>query len=218
MCATFYVKTSVKDLLDFFSLEELSEYQEIQEVLNSNQRVFPHKMAPVIVGDGAAARIKLMKYSLVPKWSKTAKPKFATYNARIETVIEKPTWKAPFKTQHCLVPLSEFYEAVYEGTHAGNMVTFKKSDNGLLVSAGIYETWTDKQTGEEIDSFAILTQKPNEFIETVGHDRMPIFLNDDCKKWLQPVKKSPEDAIAWLAENQYAGSFVAENDRPLKAK
>lgn len=56
-----------------------------------------------------------MRYSLVPNWSKEAKVKFATHNARLESIDEKPTWKTVFSEQHCLVPLTDFIEPILPG-------------------------------------------------------------------------------------------------------
>jgi putative SOS response-associated peptidase YedK len=86
------------------------------------QIVYPHTPAPVIVEGQDSRQIRAMNYSLVPSWSRTRKPKFATYNARVEEVLNKPSWEKPFESRHCLVSIREFYD-------------------GVLTAAGIWDTW-----------------------------------------------------------------------------
>lgn len=200
-----------------FGINDSGSRELVKNHLSEAKRVYPYSKSPVIVSEDNALSVKIMNYSLVPSWSKTAKVKFATHNARIETASEKPTWKKPFQQFHCLVPLTHFYEPVYEGRFAGNMVTFSEENESILVAAGLYDTWLNKDTGEVVESFAILTKKPNPFIEEAGHDRMPIFLNENRDTWLNPVTDT-DKAIQWLMKNQFAGSFKAEKDRALKTK
>lgn len=215
MCAIFGVKVDYEAFLHEFGLNDKVSRNILKQHFSENKRVYPYSNSPVIINEEDQLTVKMMNYSLVPSWSKTPRVKFATHNARIETVTEKPTWKKPFSNNHCLVPLTHFYEPVYEGRFAGNMVTFTKDDDGLLVAAGVYDTWLNKQTGEVVDSFAILTKEPNDFIEEAGHDRMPIFLNNNRNTWLNKVKQ-PQKAVQWLMDNQYTGEFKAEKDRALK--
>ena len=160
-----------------------------------------------------------MNFSLIPHWSKTPKVKFATHNARIETVLEKPTWKGVFGKKNCLIPMTEFYESVTEIGRplAGNMVTFKQKENNLIVAAGIYDEWVNTETGEIIESFSILTTEPPRFIAETGHDRCPIFLpkslSDD---WLN-FKGTGTEGVKLLRSANAKIDFEAKIDRPLKA-
>ncbi len=157
------------------------------------QIIYPHTPAPVIVQEQQTRKIHAMNYSLVPSWSRTRKPKFATYNARVEEVLNKPSWKNPFETRHCLVPIQEFYEAAYSGTFAGNWLSISSKDQGVLTAAGIWDTWQDLATGEVIESFAIITTEPTKEILEAGHDRSPLFLKPEAfEEWLKAKKTGPE--------------------------
>jgi len=159
-----------------------------------------------------------MNYSLIPKWSKVARPKFATYNARIETITEKPSWKTPLQSQHCIVPLDAFYESCYEGSHAGNIVKFKSKNSNPLPVAGIWEEWVNQSTGEVIPSFAVITREPTKYIQKIGHDRSPLFLNQEAiQDWLSPVKRNAEDCKNFLLDNFEEPDLEVAIDRPLKS-
>lgn len=117
MCSQYTVKTRPSELFSKYGVKVPASKEDLIDM-----RIFPHQNAPVIVRDGKEdTRLVGMQFSLVPSWSKEPKPAFATHNARLETVTCKPTWKIPFKKNHCVVPMTGFYESVYEGPYAGNV-------------------------------------------------------------------------------------------------
>lgn len=186
-----------------------------------NIRVLPYQIAPVIAVNKRQDNIMQlspMSFSLIPSWSKEPKVKFATHNARLETVLEKPTWKEPFAHKHCIVPMTGFFESAYEGPEAGHIIKFSKENPELLFAAGIYDVWKNPQdTQQKIFSFSILTTEPTKFILDHGHDRSPLFLDfEDAKEWLYAEFKVQEMRKFLLSKNQKPDLQVAV-DRPLKA-
>jgi len=179
--------------------------------------IVPHTKAPTIVQNGDILILKEMNFSLIPRWSKDRKPKFATHNARIETVADKPTWRDAFRKRHCLVPLTHFIEPIYEGEYAGNMVAFHLPNSDLLYAAGIWEEWTDKSTGEVIESFAIITGNPPKFVESIGHDRCPVFLDLKLgKKWLSESEENADSGIKLLTSQSETLELDVEKFRPMR--
>ena len=70
--------------------------------------------------------------------------------------------------------------------------------------AGIWQPWTDKSTGEYIESFAIVTTRANKLMEQVHNTkkRMPVILNDDLAfEWM--FGDLGEDRILEIAATQY---------------
>ncbi|MEQ1664450.1 MAG: SOS response-associated peptidase family protein [Bdellovibrionales bacterium] len=213
MCAIFVIKTSsgaVRVELDT---------DPNQSDLELNGRFVPYSKAPVVVSRQNKNIIKKMNFSLVPHWSKTPKVKFATHNARLDTILEKPTWREPFVKKHCLVPISEFIESITEvgKKFAGNLVRLHEKENGLMVAAGIYDEWVNKDTGEIIESFAILTAEPPPFIAEIGHDRCPVFISKPFyNDWLN-YSGDGKGALALLKQAHRDFDFDVKIDRPLKA-
>lgn len=192
------VRQNAHKYAEFFSVENMDSFTE--ETLS--YRAFPHTLFPVVLESQGQRVCKLMNYSLVPPWSETRKPKFATYNARIETLCEKPTWREPIKSRRCLVGITSFFESCYEGSHAGHIVEFKNPNDELWAVAGLWSEWIDKSTGEVLDSFAIITTEPSPFIRKVGHDRSPVFLNENgFKDWLKPNATSCAEAVTFLKDH-----------------
>lgn len=210
MCAQFYLFTSGKELLKNYGISVPSHIDQIDE------RFLPYKTAPVIVEHKGNFKLVGMQFSLVPSWSKEPKVKFATHNARIETVTEKPTWKIPFDRQHCIIPMTSFYESIYEGPEAGHIIEFSQAKKELLFAAGIFDVWINPDNQKQLFSFAILTTEPDQFILDHGHDRTPIFLNySDAKSWLT-LKGSPSDMIHFLKEGNLKPELTVKIDRALK--
>jgi putative SOS response-associated peptidase YedK len=173
-----------------------------QVVMLPQQIIYPHAPAPVIVSHDGRPELELMSYSLIPSWSKVRKPKFTTYNARIEDIRSKPTWKEPFKSKHCLVPVVHFLESVYKGSFEGHNISIFAKDHHLLTAAGVWDSWFDQKTGEEVHSFAIITTEPPQDILEAGHDRCPVFLSQESRfDWIHS-KMKPDDGYDYLLSSQ----------------
>jgi putative SOS response-associated peptidase YedK len=208
MCASFMIRQRAATAmrLPVATRFDIDEYYE--------QLIVPHRPAPVIVYDNGENVLKLMRFSLVPRWLKDPKPKFATHNARLETVAEKPAWREAFRKRHCLVPFTDFIEPIYEGEHAGFMVAFHLREPGWLIAAGIWEEWTNRETGEVIESFAILTTEPPPFVAATGHDRCPLFLTPEAqKRWME---NSSYFEPLELVSAQELLMLDVEHHRPMK--
>lgn len=179
--------------------------------------LLPYQKAPVIRMLDGKPDLAFFQFSLVPSWSKEPRVRFATHNARLESVSEKPTWRIPFLHQHVLVPVSGFVEPIYSGEFAGNMVEFFPKQGTLLFAAGIYDEWVDKKTGEVLESFSLLTTEPPPFVDEIGHDRCPIFLPPSAfQEWLGSKEKDAEKLKQFLLSHQQQVDLSVRVSRPLK--
>ncbi len=194
MCAQFLIRDNLVDFSKGFpAILDMPDQW--------SGRVFPKNIAPVLLWSDDHFEIKPMQYSLIPRWSKVESPKFATYNARLETVLEKPTWRKPFIENRCLVPMTGFIEWLEDENGKKYTANFSSKDE-VILAAGVYETWRSKE-GMEIDSFAIVTTEPTEFIENQGHDRMPVFPSEEVQKtWLKLESNDPHEIKALLDKKQ----------------
>ncbi|BBH53052.1 SOS response-associated peptidase family protein [Fluviispira sanaruensis] len=209
MCAQFQVELiKFQKSLAIFALNLQS--------ISWRSRILPHLEAPVILFKDEKYIIDLFHFSLIPVWSKVRKPKFATHNVRLETVLEKPTWKRPFLKNHCLVPMTAFIEPIYEGKFAGNMIRFELAE--CVFVPAIFDSWEDTSTGEVIHSFSILTSEPGKFVKKIGHERSPVFLKQNMKNlgnWFD-FSKHDGNSFIELLNKQYEPKMSVIIDRPLK--
>jgi len=140
--------------------------------------------------EGGGRELAQAKWGLVPRWAKDSKEAFRTINARAETIRSKPAFKAPFVNQRCVVPADGFYE--WTGPKSDRRPYWiHKPDGGLLRFAGLWEDWLDRQTGEVVRSFTIVTKDSTGEIADL-HDRMPVMLPEsEVDRWLS----APADEI-----------------------
>lgn len=211
MCASYMIKQRLSGRFPLIS-EARIQPDEFFGTL-----IVPHRPAPVITQGPTGWLLGAMRFSLLPRWSKEPRVAFATHNARIESVAEKATWREAFRQRHCLVPLTHFIEPIYENAHAGFMVAFHRPDDDFLTAAGIWESWTDRNTGEVVESFAILTSEAPPTVAQVGHDRCPVFIGENHRaQWLASEGSDPKVMIDFLISCREVVNFEVERHRPMR--
>jgi len=72
--------------------------------------IAPTNQIPVVTFENGERRIAMMRWGLVPSWSKEI-GKFSTFNARDDGIESKPMFRGAWKAgRRCIVPASSFYE------------------------------------------------------------------------------------------------------------
>lgn len=186
--------------------------------LQPRYNITPTQQVGVITkGDDGGNHYSEKRWWLVPGWwSKTLKEVPATFNARDDSVAEKPMFRNAFKKRPCLIPASGFFE--WTGPKTDRQPWYISAANERpLTFAGLHETWTDRVTNEVIESCTIITTDANAFMSKI-HNRMPVILDPaDWAEWLQEPSKrflrpAPEETLqAWpvskeVNKNSYHGT------------
>lgn len=115
-------------------------------------------------------------------------------NARAETVVTKPAFRAAFKKRRCLVPASGYFEWRVE--EAGKQPYFIRDPAGdLLMFAGLWEAWRPAAGEEPIKNFTIITGEPGKVSGDI-HDRQPVLLPPDL--WAVWCDGMPDEAASVL--------------------
>ncbi len=167
----------------------------------------PTTLQPVLRRHPVSGQRELvaMRWGLVPSWWRKplTEMRFSTINAQSETAHEKPVFRGAFRHRRCLVPVSGYYEWSVAGRQK-RPFAFALRNCRWFCLAGLWDTALID--GSEVDSFTILTTRPNDF--TAGlHDRMPVIISPpDYAVWLDPDSGDParlfepypsEDMTAW---------------------
>jgi putative SOS response-associated peptidase YedK len=123
--------------------------------------VFPRSPGPFIRGvraaDGPERELVIGQWGLVPWFAKAAKLAYSTNNARSEELAAKASYRDPWKQgQRCIIPAVSFDEPNWE-TGRNVWWSFRRADGRLWGLAGLWNTWTDKATGEIVESYTMLT-------------------------------------------------------------
>lgn len=121
----------------------------------------PMQMLPVIRQRPDGKRVvHLLRWGLIPSWSKDESIATRLINARGETLAEKPSFRSAYKARRCIVPANGFYE--WKGTAEGKQPYYiKPANDALLGFAGLWERWTQPR-GETVDTFVVVTTEAND--------------------------------------------------------
>ena len=199
MCGRYVSAHTAEELADYFAAEPTAGAS-----LEPNYNVAPTNSVYSVLVEEAARRLDVMRWGLIPPWSKDAKVSGRMINARSETLAERNSYRGPFKKRRCLIPADGFYEWVsVPGQKVKQPMHIARSDGEPMAFAGIWERWqppaeaADATSGspadsaseprETIRSVSIITTLANERIAEV-HGRMPVILPPAAwEEWLDPA-------------------------------
>lgn len=133
----------------------------------------------------AEREMSVMRWGLIPSWSKGDSTKFTMINARAESITERPAYRTAFRFRRCLIPADGFYEwQRIDGRKQPYFIAM--TSRQPLMFAGVWERWRSAQ-GESVTSCAIITTDANDTLRPIHH-RMPVLLDDDqFENWLDPT-------------------------------
>jgi putative SOS response-associated peptidase YedK len=84
--------------------------------------------------------LTVMRWGLVPFWSKDGAAAFNTINAKAETVATSPAYREPWKRRRCLVPADWFYEWKKIDEKTKQPIAIGMKDGGLFAFAGLWDS------------------------------------------------------------------------------
>ena len=176
MCGRFTLHASAAQIRESFNLPDLPA-----QALKPRYNIAPSQDVAIIRDPGTGRELVMARWGLIPGWSKESRTRYATINARIESVAEKPTYRTPFKRRRCLIPADGFYEWKQA---AGNKVPhhIRMKDGKVFAFAGLWDHWE----GEDvcIESCTIIVMPANAVMKPI-HERMPaIIAAEDYDGWL----------------------------------
>jgi len=159
-------------------------------------------------GEGAPMELLSGSFGLIPGWSKDTKIARRTYNARSETVAEKPSFRNAWRrAQHCLIPASAIYEPDWRtGKAVPTRIT--RADGEVMCIAGLWEQWRDPGTQQILHSYTMLTVNADshEFMSNYhkpqDEKRMVVILPRGLyRDWLEaPTEASPDFMARYPAD------------------
>lgn len=205
-----YARHRGEDPEEIARIEEQLEQE--RQLLMPFYRVNAFAHPPLLVFTNEAPKHpRFFQWGLIPHWvrdeQQAAEIANQTLNARCETMFEKPAFKRSAVNKRCLIYLDAFFEFHHL---KGNTYPFlvRMKDQHPMILAGLWDTWTNKQTGELHETVTIVTTVGNEPMSRIHNNpkasgpRMPVILsaaNQD--KWLQPIhNEADKQAIEELTQ------------------
>lgn len=189
MCGRYGRRADKQRIAEWMQTHNTNVFDETY--LAPSYNIAPHTFQPIVRLDREGQReLTVMRWGLIPYWAKDSKIGFSTINAKAETVATSPTFREAWKRRRCLVPAEWFYEWAKLDEKTKQPYAIALKDESLFAFAGLWEKWNNKNTGEELHTYSIVTTDPNELMEPI-HDRMPLILHRrDYERWLAPADPS----------------------------
>jgi len=230
MCGRFVASRPVEDIADLLDVDDIEVPEELLEprynispqagvlaVANRRVRRRDGEDAPAAAGEPPLRRrLTVYRWGLVPSWAKDPAVGNRSFNARAETLADKPAFRTALAKRRCLVPADAFYEWEKAPAGASSRLAkcsksvarlpwcFRPADGGVLVFAGLWEAWRAPRAGgaaagdeleqhhEETDGWHDDWLLSCSIITTAAND-LVATIHDRM-----PVALMPEDWATWI--------------------
>ncbi|WP_257160140.1 SOS response-associated peptidase [Corynebacterium cystitidis] len=208
MCGRFVLFTTGDELLaEIGGLPGVREVHAPDGLPGPRYNVAPTQVVPIVrfdssdTSDTSLAQVDPARWGLLPHWKKddSGPPLF---NARGETVAEKPSFRAAFQSRRSIMVLDGYYEWHEKQPY------YVRRPEGLLYAAGVWDSGGGDDAGL---STTMVTTDSHGGIEWLHH-RLPLFLcEDDIAQW---VHGSPEQAQELIRPSVLADELIWQEADP----
>ncbi len=180
MCGRFALQANTEEIAEYLATD-------VPELYMPRYNIAP--TTPVLAL--TASELTFFSWGLVPSWSKDVNIGSRMFNARAETVAQKPSFKNAYKRRRCLIPASGFYE--WKSEQGGKQPYFCHLERPVFSFGGIWEHWSDSM-GNELQSCSIITLESAGAMQQL-HARMPLIIPENLRDlWLDHSDESTQRA------------------------
>ena len=215
MCGRYAASRKPEDLVELFGVA----VWEPAEALAADWNIAPTTPVHAVLerplkggGPEPVRQLRALRWGLVPSWAQSPEVAVKMFNARAETVHEKPAYRRAFAARRCLVPADGYYEWVAQPAEPGTPKSrirkqpyfITPADGSVMAMAGLYEFWRDpERTADDPEAWlatcSIITTAAEPALAGI-HPRMPLVLRPEAyDDWLDPALCDPAGAAALLA-------------------
>ena len=189
MCGRFTL------LVDLSIIKESFHVDEVASDYRPGNNISPTQQISAIVHDGKT-RLVNFRWGLIPSWAKDPSIGNKMFNARAETIADKPSFRSAFKKRRCLIIANGFYEWQQQEKRKQPFHISLKS-GAPFGFAGLYETWMSPEN-KAINTCTIITTEPNELIKPI-HDRMPVIIPKEKEElWIDARVQDKETLLSLM--------------------
>ena len=198
MCGRFAMDDTVNQMITEFVTATGRPPEEWQADWLATPIVRPTDQVPILLktledrndpSSELVPRAALAQWWLTPPFSPVLRSKYPTFNARSETVTEKPTFRSAIVNQRAVLPAIGYFETQKSGPTP--VPHYIAPPSGLLYFAGLYSWWKDPAADPDDPgrwhlTTTMLTQQATGALADI-HDRMPVILDhDSIDEWIDP--------------------------------
>jgi len=189
MCGRFVLLTDLRVITESFNVQNVvCEYR-------PGNNISPGQEIAAIIHDDKN-RLVSCRWGLIPSWAKDPSIGNRMFNARAETIAEKPGFKNAFQKRRCLVVADGFYEW-QKIDRIKKPLCFSLKSGEPFGLAGLYETWISPEQ-KPVNTCTIITTEPNELMRPI-HDRMPVIVPKEQEAaWIDPDNHNQKELLSIL--------------------
>ncbi|PTL73583.1 hypothetical protein C1I63_12510 [Rathayibacter caricis DSM 15933] len=211
MCGRFVLSQTTADLVALFDIDDVGE-----DLPSPSWNIAPTQRISVVaesmkgVEEGSPPRRRLAgaRWGLVPRSAADPSAGAPLFNARIESVAEKPAFRESYAARRAIVPASGWYEWRVGADGAKTPVFVSPGGDSVVLFAGVYEWWRAAAPGSPWLLSATILTRPSAGALIDVHERMPVLLQPELiEDWLDPLAepdgsllRAAADGAAELAE------------------
>ena len=193
------------------------KFESDAQLAQSGYRIVPTQQVNILFAAGKELVASTARWWLVPRWFKGALRdwKATTFNAKLETAAEKPSFRDAWKNGRCVVPALGYYEWSGPKTNRQPHFIYLQQNQPLLLLAGL-----QTQRPDGLRTCTILTRGAFPEIADI-HDRMPVMLTaQEAEGWLtysdddETVKQNLGLAVEGRVKSHRVGKFKRGEDGP----
>ena len=164
-----------------------------------NYNAHPTQKLPIIKSYTNGKALENYDWGLVPSWAKNKKDFRPLINARLETLMEKVSFKNLIQTSRCLVVADGYYEWKRENKEK-TPYYFTRSDRSIIFFAAIYQN----------NQFCIITCEATDNVKEIHH-RVPLILNKEQILNYLNIKKEGTDILKSIKAPELKFYEVSKN-------
>lgn len=176
MCGRYALAVQPEDVEAEFSMIRI-------EWFPPRYNIAPTQPILIVRGERGQRRPALVRWGLIPSWTKDMAAMPLLFNARSETAAEKPAFRGAYRHRRCLIPATGFYEWRKDANGRKQPFYLQPASGGVIAFAGLWDEWADDK-GNIIDTATILTTAANRELAPI-HERMPVVVRrEQYDLWL----------------------------------
>ncbi|MCS6710993.1 SOS response-associated peptidase [Brachybacterium sp. EF45031] len=226
MCGRFATVQEIEPLLDDLGAVDLTDGS-LRARWNVPPTVPIHVVTETVDDEtGEALRaLRVARWGLLPPFAKDESFSSRTFNARRETLTQKPSFRGSLGRRRAIVPIAGYYE--WQRTASGSRKQpyfITPADGSPLYLAGLVAWWKGpgqhespaaSEDGAWLLTATIITRAANGELAEI-HDRTPVMLRrDEVEAWLDPGLDSGAEAQQWILDDAHLLDDATLEVRPV---
>ncbi|MEE1616931.1 SOS response-associated peptidase [Brachybacterium sp. J153] len=157
--------------------------------------------------------LRVARWGLLPPFAKDASFSSRTFNARRETLAEKPSFRGSLSRYRAIVPMDGYYEWVRDAKGSRKQPYFIAPEDGSPLYMAALVSWWKGPGGHEgppasedgafLLSATIITREATGELAEI-HDRTPVMLRrEEIDAWLDPGMDDRGAVQEWVLDDSH---------------